>query len=188
MLRLLRHLTALGEFCLSMPRRIMRWLMLAVAFNPKIGPLRHVLTVAVVYALFALLLVYVAAPIRGYFGQLSMHDKLSYDAERWLATAIYDPKENFVGTFDARLDSLRDVNYTGSAIALGDYVASPDHKSIPVREVPEQYWRCLSYQEDRYLGGLLNPFGIDLVGVLKIPLTTITRSIAARRPSLGVGG
>ena len=188
MIRLLRHLTALGEFCLSMPRRIVRWLMLAVAFNPKLGPLRHVLTAAVAYALFALLLVYVAAPIRGYFGQLSMHDKLGYDAERWLATAIYDPKGNFVGTFDPRLDSLRDVNYTDSAIELGDYVANPDHKSIPVRDVPEQYWRCLSYHEDRYLGGPLNPFGIDLLGVFKIPLSTMTRSIAAHGPRLGVGG
>jgi membrane peptidoglycan carboxypeptidase len=188
MLRFLRHLTALAEFCLWLPRRIVRWLMLAVAFNPKLGPLRHLFTAAMLYVLFALLLVYVAAPIRGYVGDLSMHDKLGYDAERWLATAIYDPKGSFVGTFDPRLDSLRDVNYTDSAIALGDYVANPDHKSIPVRDVPEQYWRCLSYHEDRYLGGPLNPFGIDLVGVLKIPLTTITRSIAARRPSLGVGG
>ena len=95
-------------------------------------------------SLFALLLVYVVAPIRGYTGQLTMHDKLGYDAERWLATAIYDPKGNFVGTFDPRLDSLRDVNYTDTAIELGDYVANPDHKSIPVREVPEQYWQCLA--------------------------------------------
>ncbi len=188
MLRFLRHLTALAEFCLWVPRRIVRWLMLAVTFNPKLGPLRHVFTAAILYVLFALVLVYVAAPIRGYVGDLSMHDKLGYDAERWLATAIYDPKGSFVGTFDPRLDSLRDFNYTDSAIALGDYVANPDHKSIPVREVPEQYWRCLSYHEDRYLGGPLNPFGIDLVGVLKIPLTTVMRSIAAHRPSLGVGG
>ena len=105
-----------------------------------------------------------------------------------MATAIYDPKGNFVGTFDPRLDSLRDVNYTDKSIELGDYTANPDHKSIPVREVPEQYWKCLQYHEDRYLGGPLNPFGIDLTGVLKIPYTTITRSIALHRPSLGVGG
>ena len=134
------------------------------------------------------MLVYVVAPIRGYSGGLTMHDKLGYDAERWLATAIYDPKGNFVGTFDARLDSLRDVNYTDNAIEMGDYTANPDHKSIPVREVPDFYWKCLVYHEDRYLGGPLNPFGIDLTGVLKIPLSTITRSIRLHRPSLGVGG
>ena len=68
------------------------------------------------------------------------------------------------------------------AIDVGDYTANPDHKSIPVREVPEQYWQCLVYQEDRNLGGPLNPFGIDLAGVLKIPLSTLRRSILARHP------
>jgi hypothetical protein len=188
MLPILRLLTALSEICLRLPRQIARRLMSAVAFNPKLGPIRHVVTAATLYVLFALVLVYVAAPIRGYVGDLTMHEKLGYDAERWLATAIYDPKGNFVGTFDPRLDSLRDVNYTDSDIELGNYVASPDHKSIPVRDVPEQYWRCLTYHEDRYIGGVLNPFGIDLAGVLKIPITTITHSIAARRPTLGVGG
>ena len=188
MLRLLRRLTAVFEFLIIVPRRAVRVVMHAITFNPKLGPLRHVATFSVVYVLFALLLVYVIAPIRGYTGQLTMHDKLGYDAERWMATAIYDPKGNFVGTFDPRLDSLRDVNYTDKSIELGDYTANPDHKSIPVREVPEQYWKCLQYHEDRYLGGPLNPFGIDLTGVLKIPYTTITRSIALHRPSLGVGG
>jgi penicillin-binding protein 1A len=188
MLGLLRQLTALCEFLIVVPSRAVRLATNATAFNPKLGPLRHVATFSVVYVLFALVLVYVVAPIRGYVGQLSMHDKLGYDAERWMATAIYDPKGNFAGTFDPRLDSLRDVNYTDSAIEVGDYTANPDHKSIPVREVPEQYWKCLQYHEDRYLGGILNPFGIDLTGVLKIPYTTIVRSIALHRPSLGVGG
>lgn len=188
MLRLLRHLTALVNLLILAPRRAARLVMTAVTFNPKLGPLRHIATFAVLYVLFAVLLVYVIAPIRGYTGELTMHDKLGYDAERWLATAIYDPKGNFVGTFDPRLDSLRDVNYTDEAIEFGDYVANPDHKSIPVREVPDKYWQCLQYHEDRYLGGPLNPFGIDLTGVLKIPYSTITRSIALRRPSLGVGG
>lgn len=188
MLRLLRHGTALLELLLIVPRRFVRLLMTAVTFNPKLGPLRHVATAAIVYVLFAVFLVYIVAPIRGLTGQITMRDKLGYDSERWLATAIYDPKGNFVGTFDPRLDSLRDVNYTDMAIEFGDYVANPDHKSIPVREVPEPYWQCLQYHEDRYLGGPLNPFGIDLIGVLKIPTSTISRSIALGRPSLGVGG
>ena len=188
MLRLLRQLTACLEVLLAAPRRLTRFLMTAVAFNPRLGPLRYVFTALVGYVTFALLLVYVVAPLRGYLGQISMHEKLGYDAERWLATAIYDPKGNFIGTFDPRLDSLRDVNYTDKDIEIGDYTASPDHKSIPVRDVPEDYWRCLSYHEDRYIGTWLNPFGIDLLGVLKIPVSTITRSIALHRPSLGVGG
>ncbi len=57
-----------------------------------------------------------------------------------------------------------------------------------MREVPEAYWQCLVYHEDRNLGGVLNPFGIDLPGVLKIPFSTVRRSIAAKRLVLGVGG
>ena len=57
-----------------------------------------------------------------------------------------------------------------------------------MREVPEHYWQCLVYHEDRNLGGVLNPFGIDLPGVLKIPLSTVRRSFAAKRLVLGVGG
>lgn len=188
MIGLLRRLTALAELALYAPRQALRLVLNAVPFNPRLGPLRYVAWFLIGYAVFAVALVYLVAPVRGYFGQIALHDKLGYDAERWLATAIYDPKGNFVGTFDPRLDSLRDVNYTDSAIAVGDYVANPDHKSIPVRDVPDGYWQCLTYHEDRYLGGWLNPFGIDLTGVLKIPFTTVTRSIALHRPSLGVGG
>ena len=58
-------------------------------------------------------------------------------------------------------------------IEVGSYTANPDHKSIPVREVPADYWQCLAYHEDRYIGSWLNPYGIDLVGVLKIPYSTV---------------
>lgn len=183
-----RLVSVIAELALSAPRQATRIVLNAVPFNPKLGPLRHVAWFLIGYTVFAIVLVYVIAPVRGYFGQIALHDKLGYDAERWLATAIYDPKGNFIGTFDPRLDSLRDVNYTDSAITVGDYIANPDHKSIPVREVPDGYWQCLTYHEDRYLGGWLNPFGIDLTGVLKIPYTTVMRSIALHRPSLGVGG
>ena len=176
------------ELLTLLPFRILHLLLDRVAFNPRLGPLRYVAGAGIAYVCLALLLVYVAAPIRGAIGHYTLGEKLHYDAERWLATAIYDARGSFVGTFDPRLDSLRDVNYTGEAIDLGDYVANPDHKSIPVRTVPDYYWQCLVYHEDRNLGGPLNPFGIDLPGVLKIPFSTFRRSIAARRPVLGVGG
>jgi membrane peptidoglycan carboxypeptidase len=188
MIQLIRLLTRSLEIGLALPIRAVQFLLTVVVFNPRIGPLRHVVTFAFGYVAFALLLVYVMAPLRGVVGQYFMAEKLRYDAERWVAPAIYDATGSFVGTFDAKLDSLRDVNYTDSPIEIGNYIANPDHKSIPVRETPEAYWQCLSYHEDRYLGGLLNPYGIDLIGVLKIPYSTVTRSIALKRPSLGVGG
>ena len=188
MLAVFRVLARALELLLLLPLRILRLLLDRIAFNPRLGPLRYVASAAMLYTLFALTLVYAVAPVRALVGHYTLGEKLHYDAERWLATAIYDARGNFVGTFDPRLDSLRDINYTGEAIDLGDYVANPDHKSIPVREVPEQYWQCLVYLEDRNLGGPLNPFGIDLPGVLKIPLSTLRRSFLARRPVLGIGG
>ncbi|MBL8567417.1 MAG: transglycosylase domain-containing protein [Hyphomicrobiaceae bacterium] len=188
MIALVRLFTRLIEIIVAVPARAVRVLIDLVAFNPRLGPLRHVVTAAVVYVLFAVMLVYVVAPLRGIVGAAYTSEKLHYDAERWLATAIYDTRGSFVGTFDPRLDSQRDVNFTDAVIEHGDYVANPDHKSIPVRDVPEHYWSCLVYHEDRNLGGPLNPFGIDLLGVLKIPYTTVKQSIASRRPRLGVGG
>ncbi len=188
MLEIAKFLMRTIELIVAVPVRIAAFFTEWVAFNPRLGALRYVILAAVGYVVFALLLVYVIAPIRGMTGQLYMSEKLRYDAERWLATAIYDKKGNFVGTFDPRLDSKQDVNWTGEAIDLGDYTSNPDHKSIPVKTVPDYYWRCLTYHEDRYIGTALNPFGIDLLGVLKIPYSTLTRSIARGRPSFGVGG
>lgn len=183
-----RCLTYALELCVSVPVYVWRFLTEWVAFNPRLGPLRHVAAAGIAYVLFAVVLVYLVAPLRAVTGQYTQSQKLRYDAERWLATAIYDNKGGFIGTFDPRLDSARDVNYTDQSIEVGDYTANPDHKSIPVKEVPENYWQCLVFHEDRYIGTVLNPFGIDLLGVLKIPISTITRSVALKRPSLGVGG
>jgi penicillin-binding protein 1A len=188
MLALFRFLTRILELIITVPVRAAGFVTDWVAFNPRLGPLRHVASAAILYVVFAVVLVYVVAPIRGLAGSSYMADKLRYDAERWLATAIYDSRGSFVGTFDPRLDSQRDVNYTDVAIEVGSFTANPDHKSIPVREVPDYYWKCLVYHEDRYIGGPLNPFGIDLLGVLKIPYSMLKRSIALKRPALGVGG
>ncbi len=188
MLTLLRSLTRLLEVAIAGPLWLARAITIGLAFNPKLGPLRYVISAVLLYIIAAAVLVYAVAPIRGLIGAQYQSAKLRYDAERWIATAIYDREQNFVGTFDPRLDSQRDVNFTGKAIEVGSYTANPDHKSIPVKQVPENYWRCLVYHEDRHLGGLVNPFGIDFFGVLKIPYSTIKRSIAERRVAFGVGG
>jgi penicillin-binding protein 1A len=188
MLSLYRILALIPELALGLAARLSRFASERLIFNPRLGAARYVILAALGYVAFAVLLVYVVAPARALVGHYFLADKLRYDAERWLATAIYDRNGNFAGTFDARLDSLRDVNYTDRAIDVGEYTANPDHKSIPVRETPPYYWQCLVYQEDRNLGSWLNPFGIDLLGVLKIPYSTLLRSIALHRPSLGVGG
>lgn len=188
LLAILRLVTRVLEALITAPVLILRLVVGNIAFHPRLGPLRYVTSAAVGYLAFALALVYVVAPLRGLTGAVTQGDKIRYDAERWLATAIYDTKGGFIGTFDPRLDSQRDVNFTDAAISLGDYTANPDHKSIPVRTVPDHYWRCLVHHEDRYIGSWLNPAGIDLVGVLKIPYSSLVRSVQQRRPILGVGG
>lgn len=188
MIQVLRILTHVLEVALRLPLRLIAFLTDWIAFNPRLGPFRHIATLAICYIFFAAMLVYVFAPIRGMVGQNYLSEKLRYDAERWLATAVYDGSGSFAGTFDPRLDSRRDVNFTSEAISVGDYQAFPDHKSIPVRDVPEHYWQCLKFHEDRYLGGWLNPYGIDLAGVLKIPVSTIKRSWRLKRLSFGIGG
>lgn len=97
MLALLRLITKLGEILLAAPARAARTTLTMVAL-PRLGPLRYVVHAALAYVAFALLLVYVVAPVRGVVGGYFMADKLRYDAERWLATAIYDRAGNFVGT------------------------------------------------------------------------------------------
>jgi penicillin-binding protein 1A len=177
------------EWALALPMLLVRILANGVIFNPRFGPLRYVVMAGAAYVAFAVLLVYVVAPLRGVVGHALLGDKLRYDAERWVATAVYDTTGAFVGTFDPRLDSKQDINYTDKPIEMADgYTANPDHKAIPVQTVPESYWQCLVYHEDRYLGGPLNPYGIDLYGVLKIPYTSVVRSVASKRPTLGVGG
>ncbi|MCH9809396.1 MAG: transglycosylase domain-containing protein [Alphaproteobacteria bacterium] len=188
MISIAKFLMRLVEMVVSIPVRMARFFAEWIVFNPQLGPLRYVAIALIGYVAFAIVLVYVVAPVRGHIGQLYLSDKLRYDAERWLATAIYDKSGNFVGTFDPRLDSKQDVNWTGETIEIGDYTSNPDHKSIPVRTVPEHYWKCLTYHEDRHIGTALNPFGIDILGVLKIPYSTVKRSLALGRPALGVGG
>ena len=107
MLIVFRVLSRALELLVLLPFRVLQVLIDWVAFNPRLGPLRYVTSAALFYILFAIALVYVVAPIRGLVGHYTLGEKLHYDAERWLATALYDAEGNFVGTFDPRLDSLR---------------------------------------------------------------------------------
>ncbi len=188
MLALLRIAARLVETLIALPLHALRLFFSTILFNPRLGRLRLLTAPFVLYVVFAVLLVYVYAPLRGATGQVWMGEVLHYANERSLGTAIYDRDSRFVGIIDPVLDSEQDFNHTGRPIKLPDYIAYPDHKSLHVGAVPPAYWRCLTLQEDRHLGGLVNPFGIDLFGVLKIPYSTLKRSIESGRPRLGVGG
>jgi membrane peptidoglycan carboxypeptidase len=174
----------------SLVQGTIRLIISVIVFNPNLGPLRYITGTIFFYCLFAVFLVYIFAPIRGWAGSIWLGPQIHYASERWLGTAIYEKDGHFIGTFDPNMDSKRDLNTSGKPIVFDElnYVANPDHTSIPVHTVPDHFWKCLTYHEDRHLGGLFNPFGIDIIGVLKIPYTTAIRSYKAKKLAFGVGG
>jgi hypothetical protein len=74
MLALLRLLVRAGEIILAAPARMARQAIGVVAL-PRLGPLRWVIHAALAYVLFAVMLVYVVAPVRGIVGSYVMADK-----------------------------------------------------------------------------------------------------------------
>lgn len=188
MLRIVRFSARLIETLIAAPPRALRFLFSMLIFNPRLGRLRILTGLAAGYVIFGLILVYPFAFFRGVAGQAWIGGALDYANERSLGTAIHDSGGRFVGIFDPVLDSEADFNYTGRPIELPGYIAYPDHKSLHVSAIPEDYWRCLTFHEDRYIGTVWNPWGIDLMGYLKIPVTTLRRSIAEKSLKFGAGG
>lgn len=188
MLEIVRFCARLVELLIAAPLRVLRAFFSTLVFNPRLGRLRILTGIAAGYVIFGLILVYPFAFFWGLAGQTWIGKALNYANERSLGTAIYDTQGRFVGIFDPILDSEEDFNYTGKPIELPGYIAYPDHKSLHVSAIPEHYWSCLVFQEDRHLGSLSNPWGIDLLGYLKIPLSTLQATIKTGRPKLGAGG
>lgn len=108
-------------------------------------------------------------------------------ADRANATILTDSGGRYLGIVDSYFD--RDViTEARRPLRLPGYTAYPDHKAAHVDDAPPYYWRCLVHLEDANREGWRNPFGIDLAGVLRIPVSTLSRTIAARRPRIGSGG
>jgi len=188
MLKLVRLCTRLTELLVGAPIRALRSLLSLLVFNPRLGKFRILTGLATAYVLFGLILVYPFAFFWGLAGQAWLGKVLDYANERSLGTAVYDGQGQFVGIFDPVLDSEEDFNYTGRPIELPGYIAYPDHKSLHVSVIPEHYWQCLVHLEDRHLKSVLNPWGIDLAGYLKIPYSMAVRSIRSGRLEFGAGG
>ena len=85
------------------------------------------------------------------------------------ATAIYDAKGRFSGVIhpEGEPDHLGEYK-RAETLRIGTF---PDHKSVPVYDAPEFFWRCAVYTEDRHRRTLGNPFGVDGRGILQMPFT-----------------
>ena len=91
---------------------------------------------------------------------------------------------NFVGTFDPRLDSQRDVNYTDARDRARRLRRQPRPQVDPrARGAASTTGSASSTTRTATSAAALNPYGIDLVGRAQDPLLdAVRRSIALERP------
>ena len=147
---------------------ILHRMTLAVMGARITGWLSGAMLLGLVWVTLMALVAYAWAPAVGYLGQAYWAEELDYFDRRSHGVKIMDARGVMVGIFNPRLES--DYVSSKEPIELADYTAYPDHKSLPVETVPEHFWTCLKYHEDRYLGTWRNPFGIDFVSAVQMPV------------------
>ena len=172
----------------SLPFRLVNFITGAIFLNVRWRWLSYSLNAVLLFAVTAVVLAYPVAFAIGWADPGNFKPVFRYADQRARGTALFDASDRFIGIVDPHLDSVYDLNLSDDAIVTPSYIAFPDHKSLHVSKAPQAFWSCLKYHEDRYLGTWRNPFGIDVVGLFRIPYSSVQRSIAARRPSFGAGG
>lgn len=172
----------------SLPFRLINFAVGRVFLNLRWRWLSYTLNAAIGFAALSLILTYPAAFLLGWLDPGNFKPVFTYADQRARGTAIYDASDRFVGIIDPNLDSVYDLNLTAAPVVTPAYIAYPDHKSLHVDEAPPAFWACLKYHEDRYLGTWRNPFGIDLLGLFRMPYSTVERSVASRSLRFGAGG
>lgn len=108
-------------------------------------------------------------------------------ANRARGTAVVDAEGRYIGVLSSGFerDHLGELSRPET---IGGRIIYPDHKTIPVEDAPETFWRCLVYLEDRRRGTWDSPHGVSFRGVIAIPWRAAGASIRARRITLGAGG
>ncbi|MBU4162814.1 MAG: transglycosylase domain-containing protein [Alphaproteobacteria bacterium] len=93
------------------------------------------------------------------FADLRARAVAMYDAEgRYFGIVHPETENDHLGEFD-RGD-------------LSAYNASPDHKAVPVAEAPPYFWRCVVYTEDRHRGEWRNRYGVDVLHLARLPVSS----------------
>ena len=172
----------------SFPFRLLNFIAGAIFLNIRWRWLSYSLNAVLLFTVTALVLAYPVAFAIGWADPGNFKPVFRYADQRARGTALFDASERFIGIVDPHLDSVYDLNLSEEPVVTPAYIAFPDHKSLHVRAAPQAFWSCLKYHEDRYLGTWRNPFGIDVVGLFRIPYSSVQRSIAERRPRFGAGG
>ncbi len=175
-------------FIASLPFRLVNLVVGGLFLNIRWRWVTYSINAVLLFGLAALVLAYPVAFLIGWADPGNFKPVFTYADQRARGTAIFDASERFVGIIDPHLDSVYDLNLTENPVVTPSYIAYPDHKSLHVKEAPPAFWACLKYHEDRHLGTWRNMFGIDLVGLVRMPYSTIERSITSRKLRFGAGG
>lgn len=102
-------------------------------------------------------------------------------------TVLNDGAGRYLGV----VNSAYETDHLGGQpepVQFGPKMLYPDHKSLPVEDAPDIFWRCLVYLEDRHRNTWDNPWGISLRALLRIPVSAARESLRSGRPALGAGG
>ena len=99
--------------------------------------------------------------------------------ERSVHPALFDRNDIFLGTIPGVLDSNRDWTDQKDP--------SPDHKTLymNIDNVPEEWWKMVTYLEDRRQGTFWSFGGIDFQAIISIPIRMIRTLVRDKRFSIG---
>jgi penicillin-binding protein 1A len=113
---------------------------------------------------------FVVAPIAGWLGSGLIDERISFFERTSHGIEIFDAKAFNVGIFNPLLDPAF-VPGRAPIVMPDGRLEYPDHKSLTTSKVPPEFWRCVKHLEDRHLGSWRNPFGVDFVRLLAMPVS-----------------
>jgi len=85
------------------------------------------------------------------------------------AILVHDSQNRYLGIIPRSYES--DFVVRNDPVRVLGIDVTKDHKSALLENAPEDYWGCLKYLEDRHFETARNPFGVDLISTLGMPVT-----------------
>jgi membrane peptidoglycan carboxypeptidase len=86
------------------------------------------------------------------------------------AVAMYDSQGRYFGIVHPETENDHLGEFDRGVLA--PFGASPDHKAVPVADAPPYFWRCVVYTEDRHRGEWRNRYGVDVLHLARLPVSS----------------
>lgn len=97
-------------------------------------------------------------------------NKFQFADMRARAVALYDSEGRYFGIIHSETENDHLGEFERGD--LSPYNAAPDHKAVPVVEAPPYFWRCVVYTEDRHRGDWRNRYGVDVLHLARLPVSS----------------